>query len=75
MLSMYEFNELPNTSKILDSKDSKRMKVRDNRKRMRCYPEDALKSYWDLMISIVLIAACSITPYLIAFSRDSEQGW
>lgn len=38
-----------------------------------CYPEDAIKGYWDLLISIALIATCSLTPYAIAFSGDTAD--
>jgi len=47
-----------------------RMRERENRKRFMLYPEDALKGYWDLTMSVALILTCSLTPYSIAFSTD-----
>lgn len=50
-----------------------RMKERENRKKYMLYPEDTIKGYWDLIISLVLILTCSITPYAIAFIEEQDQ--
>lgn len=49
------------------------MKFREHRKRFLCYPEDALKGYWDLIISLALVLTCSITPFAIAFVDDENE--
>ena len=35
------------------------------------YPEDARKSYWDMLMSMVLILTCFLTPIHICFNDDS----
>lgn len=47
-----------------------RMKNRPNKKRCLCYPEDAMKHRWDMIVAIALIMACSMTPIFIAFHND-----
>lgn len=49
--------------------------VRENRKVFLLYPEDTLKGYWDLTISLALILTCSITPYAIAFEGEKDTTW
>lgn len=40
-----------------------------------CYPEDNLKLAWDIFTSIVLVLACFMTPFSLAFERlDSDTG-
>ena len=34
------------------------------------YPEDKYKSNWDLLMAVLLIFTCMVTPYRIAFSED-----
>lgn len=51
------------------------MRTRDNRRRLICYPEDDLKGYWDLFISLVLIMTCSITPFMIAFYDETDASF
>ena len=50
-----------------------------NRRRVHsaflCYPEDNLKLGWDIFTSIVLVTACFMTPYSLAFEwLDSDTG-
>ena len=40
---------------------------RKNRKQFMLYPEDNFKSYWDFLITNVLIFTCIVTPARIAF--------
>ena len=54
-----------------ESKMIVRMTMRDNRKGWIFYPEDRMKSWWDLIITLVLLVTCIETPYDIAFS-DAE---
>ena len=39
------------------------------------YPEDTLKGYWDLLISLILIIRCSVTPFAIAFYDQNDTEW
>ena len=39
------------------------------------YPDDPIKSYWDIFIVFVLIFACLVTPCRIAFVDDELPGW
>ena len=36
------------------------------------YPENKLKSYWDIFMSFVLIISCITTPLRLAFSAEQE---
>jgi hypothetical protein len=36
------------------------------------YPNDSIKIWWDVLISIVLLASCLTTPYNLAFSEMEE---
>lgn len=38
-----------------------------------CYPEDIIKGYWDLFISLALVLTCSVTPYALAFNDSAGQ--
>ena len=48
-----------------------------NRKRRqdKCliYPDDPKKAKWDLVITLVLMLTCIITPINIAFTYDKED--
>mmetsp|Transcript_24636 Transcript_24636/g.38294 ORF Transcript_24636/g.38294 Transcript_24636/m.38294 type:complete len:93 (+) Transcript_24636:817-1095(+) len=48
-------------------KKIKRMTHRAKKKAFIIYPENKLKDYWDLMITIVLLVSCILTPVDIAF--------
>jgi hypothetical protein len=37
------------------------------------YPENKLKSVWDLFITLVLLTTCVLTPLNIAFSLDASN--
>ena len=39
------------------------------------YPEDTWKEQWDLLVSLVLIFTCAITPYRLAFTEDDTLDW
>ena len=39
------------------------------------YPELTLKIYWDLFITLILLFACLVTPYRIAFVKRDDQVW
>lgn len=48
------------------------MVMRLVRKPWLIYPEDTFKVYWDLFITIVLLATCLLTPLRIAFAPKDE---
>ena len=39
------------------------------------YPEDPIKSYWDIFIMIVLIFACLVQPCRLAFVETETTSW
>jgi hypothetical protein len=39
------------------------------------YPEDPIKSYWDIFIMIVLIFACLVQPCRLAFVEVEPPNW
>lgn len=39
------------------------------------YPEDTWKEHWDLLVSLILIFTCCVTPYLLAFYTDENFVW
>lgn len=45
--------------------------ARKNRKTCIVYPEDPLKSYWDMLITLILMITCITTPMDIAFSENN----
>jgi hypothetical protein len=50
-----------------------RMRHRKNKKFCLFYPEDNLKTNWDLFITIVLIFTCIETPWRISFVESSNE--
>lgn len=36
------------------------------------YPENELKSYWDIFMTIILIISCITTPLRLAFADEHE---
>lgn len=32
------------------------------------YPEDVAKAYWDIVISLILVTSCILTPYQLALA-------
>lgn len=58
-----------------DCKRLNRMRMRSNRKRYLCYPEDRFKNYWDTIVAIALIIACTTTPVFIAFNETQIGVW
>lgn len=63
------------TTLDFDELEINRLQCRDNRRRCMFYPEDTLKGYWDLVISLILIITCSITPFAIAFYEQNDTSW
>ena len=49
------------------------MTFRPNQKKWLIYPENTRKLYWDLMMTIILLIACIITPYQIAIYKDHTE--
>ena len=48
------------------------MRVRSKKVKWLLYPEDFIKEYWDIFITLVLFASLVITPMRIAFGPISE---
>lgn len=63
-----------NNSINISAKNQKRMKQRDNKKKYICYPEDKLKNFWEVAISLSLVVACTTTPVYIAFHESPSDG-
>jgi hypothetical protein len=47
------------------------MSKRENRVFFMFYPEDEIKANWDLLLTLLLIVTCILTPYIIAFVGES----
>ena len=47
-----------------------RMTFRKNKRKFIIYPEDPVKQMWDIIMTLVLLGACIMTPLEIAFSND-----
>jgi len=46
----------------------------DTRKPFMFYPNDTIKvMFWDLLISIILLITCLITPFNLAFQDEVEE--
>lgn len=39
------------------------------------YPEDTWKEQWDLVVSLVLIFTCAVTPFRLAFYEKEDTTW
>ena len=46
-----------------------------NRKKCMVYPDMNCKTNWDLLITIVLIFSCIVTPFRIAFTEKDDIPW
>lgn len=65
-----ELSDIPMFRRVDNISQEKldRMRYRQNKKPFLFYPEDQYKIYWDLFITVILLASCIITPWRIAFS-------
>lgn len=52
-----------------------RMTYRRHKKKCMIYPEDKFKSFWDLLMTLILLAACVATPVEIAFASDTDVSY
>lgn len=50
------------------------MSKRENRVILMFYPEDDFKANWDLLLTLLLVITCILTPYTIAFVGTSTLG-
>ena len=50
----------------------KRMNQRDTRNKLMCYPEDKIKSQWEMVVTTTLMIMCISTPIYIAFNDDTK---
>lgn len=48
------------------------MTERHNKVAFLIYPENKLKSVWDLLMTIVLLVSCVMTPLNLAFGNDDN---
>jgi len=39
------------------------------------YPDNNCKSYWDLLVTIILIFTCTLIPYRISFIEHEDTNW
>ena len=51
-----------------------RMIEREHRVAYMFYPEDHFKANWDLLLTVLLVITCVMTPYRIAFEGDNTDG-
>ena len=65
-----------NLDKVSEEKIRK-MTEREHRVEGILYPEDLIKTRWDVFLTLILIATCLITPYRIAFGPEKGDyaGW
>lgn len=49
-----------------------RMKHRDDKKPWILYPEDQIKTNWDMFITLILLITCLLTPWRIAFGEEED---
>lgn len=47
----------------------------DNKRRFMIYPDDKLKTNWDLLMSACLIFVCLVTPVRTAFVDQDNLRW
>jgi hypothetical protein len=63
----------------LETKKAKKKKSKLNMKHKCCmiYPENKIKDNWDIVMAVVLIVSCMISPVRIAFPDKGEEpiGW
>jgi hypothetical protein len=52
-----------------------RMKEREVRKPYMFYPEDTFTTYWELLVTLVLLYTSIATPARIAFVEEETFGW
>ena len=45
------------------------------RRNCMCYPEDPDKANWDLIMSLILVFSCVMTPVNMAFDKDLGESW
>lgn len=65
-----------NNKMVLMLKDKMQTKIQEqNRKKCMIYPNNALKSNWDMVVTMVLIFTCMVTPYRIAFVEHDDDFW
>ena len=50
----------------------KRMTARSELKPYIIYPESFLKQYWDVLVSLMLIFTCIMTPLWIVFNPNNK---
>ena len=68
-------SEFPRFAGMQDRQKSKvmRMMNRVDKVKFIIYPQDSLKEYWDLYITIILFVTCILTPYNIAFGKLQQD--
>ena len=39
------------------------------------YPNNSFKNNWDMILTVILVFTCLVTPYRIAFSEEDDESW
>lgn len=53
----------------------KRMREIENKKCLIVYPDQIIKTYWDILFFIILVFTCISMPYRIAFVETDTFSW
>ena len=65
-----------NNKTLLMLKDKMQSKIMEqNKKKCMIYPNNALKANWDMIVTLILIFTCMVTPYRIAFVEEDDEFW
>lgn len=51
------------------------MTRRNNKKALLLYPEDVVKTNWDILITLVLLFTCIETPLRVSFGEFSDSSY
>ena len=39
------------------------------------YPNNSIKGNWDMLLTVILVFTCMVTPYRIAFVEYDDEAW
>lgn len=74
--SMQESQTETTNKTIMMLKEKLNAKIQSSKqKKCMIYPNNELKSYWDGLITLVLLFSCMTTPYRIAFTESDTPTW
>lgn len=78
---LHECSELSIDSDIALPGESKQstalcfVKRKKGQNRFMFYPDDPFKDMWDMLIALILIFTCLVTPYRLALVEKDNMGW